>query len=132
MGVVEEDKAGRGHACWQRVTRLPHDQEDDRDSQRAQSRGQSPVRHVRNFVGDVGISNIFEQKFPLIANKVAHEGEQKLAEGRVHVEEVGPLEVVGRKLVAVVSFNIRQWILLRFGSNLAKVYFVKHDLIRVI
>ena len=103
VSVVEEDKTGSGHACWQRVTRVPHDQEDDRYSQRTQSRRQSPVRDVRDFVGNVGISNVFEQKFSLVAYKVAHEGEQKLAKRWVDIEEVGSLEVVGSKLVAVVS-----------------------------
>lgn len=35
----------------------------------------------------------------IVADQPAHEGEEKLAEWRMDVEEVGPLEIVGGKLL---------------------------------
>ena len=96
--VIEEDQAGGKDAGWQGVARLPHDEEYDRDGQRTQQSRESPVSHVWHIVLDVRVTNVIEQKLPIVANKPADQGEQEFGEGRVDIEEVEPLKVVGCKL----------------------------------
>lgn len=111
MRIVKQDEAGCQNAGRQRVARLPHDQEDDRNDQRAQERGQSSEGYIRDIVLDIGIADVVEQKVAIVTNEPADECEQKFGEGRVDVEEVGAVDVVRRELrlsvlnVAVLSFH---------------------------
>lgn len=98
MGVVEEDEAGSDYAGWQAVSRFPHDQVGDRDGQSTEERWQGSEGQVWHLVRDVGIANVLEVEVPIVTDQPAHEGEQQLAEGRVDVEEVCTLKVVGREL----------------------------------
>ena len=91
MRVVEQDKRGGDDACWQRVAGLPHDEEDHRDRESSEDGGQGTKGNIWYVVRDIRVSNIVEQEVPIVPNKPAHEGEEEFSEGRVDIEEVGPL-----------------------------------------
>lgn len=92
--VVEKNDGSCNNACREAVARLPHDQEDNTDRQGTHHSRHRPVCDVWNSVGDVGIANVLEEEGSIVANEPAGECEEELAKGRVHVEEVGSLEVV--------------------------------------
>lgn len=94
MGVVKEHEPGCCHAGRQRISRLPHDQEDGRDGEGAHSSGHGTVGDVRDLVCDVRVADVLEQEAAIVADEPSGEGKKKLSEGRVDVEEVGSLEVV--------------------------------------
>lgn len=96
--VIEQDEAGRKNAGWQRVARLPHDEEYNGNSQRTQQSRESPISHVWYIVLDVRVPNVVEKKLSVVANKPADQSKQEFGEGRVDIEEVEPLEVVGSEL----------------------------------
>jgi hypothetical protein len=94
VGVVEKHETGSGNASWQRIARLPHDEKNDRDGERAQRRGHGAVCDIWDLVGNVRIANVLEEKVALVSNQPSGEGEEKLSERRVDIEEVGALQVV--------------------------------------
>ena len=94
VGVIEKHKTGSGDAGGQGVSGLPHNEEDNRNGKRAKGGGHSTVCDIRNVVGDVGIADVLEEELALVTDEPASEGEQKLAERGVDIEEVGSLQVV--------------------------------------
>lgn len=94
VGVVQEHETGSGDASWQRVSRLPHDHEDDWDGKSTERGGHSTVCDIGDLVGDVRVANVLEQEVALVSDEPAGECEEKFAERRVDIEEVGSLEVV--------------------------------------
>jgi hypothetical protein len=96
--VIEEDDGRRDDTSRKAVARLPHDQEDHADRQRSHHGGHRSVCHVGNLVGDVRIANVLEEERPIVSNQPSSECEQELAKGRVYIEEVSALKVVGREL----------------------------------
>jgi hypothetical protein len=101
VGIVEEDETGGQNTGGQRVARLPHDHEDDRDGQGAHRSRHCAVCNVGHLVCDVRVANVLKQEVAIVADQPACESEQELAERRVHVEEVGSLEVVRCELLSV-------------------------------
>jgi hypothetical protein len=101
VGIVEEDETGGQDTGRQRVARLPHDHEDDRDGQGAHRGRHCAVCNVGHLVCDVRVANVLKQEIAIVADQPACESEQELAERRVHVEEVGSLEVVRCELAVL-------------------------------
>jgi hypothetical protein len=98
VGVIEKDKASGKDTSWKAVARLPHDEVRNSDSQSTESSGQSSEGHVRDLVRNVGVANVIEVEVTIVTDQPADKSEEKLAERRVDIEEVGSLEVVGGKL----------------------------------
>ena len=98
VGVVEEHKTGSQNTGRQRVARLPHDHEDGRDGQGPHRGGHCAVCNVGDLVCDVRVANVLKQELAIVADQPACESEQELAERRMHIEEVGSLEVVRGEL----------------------------------
>jgi hypothetical protein len=94
VGVVEEHETGRSDAGWQRVARLPHDHEDDRNGKGAERGGHGAVCDIWDLVRDVGIANVLEEEVALVSDDPASEGKEELSERRMDIEEVGSLQVV--------------------------------------
>lgn len=129
MGVVEEHKASSQDTGGQRVARLPHDHENGRDGQSTHRGRHCAVRNVGDLVCDVRVANVLKQKLAIVADQPACEREQELAKRRVHIEEVGSLEIVGCELS-----EVSDWCHGRVscsGLYLAKVDFIKDDLVGV-
>ena len=98
MGVVEEHKRGGNNAGGQAIPRFPHDEVSHRHGQGSQNGRQCAERDIGDLVVNIGVANVVEVEMAIVAHKPAHEGEEELGKRRVHIEEVGPLEVVGGKL----------------------------------
>jgi hypothetical protein len=98
MRIIKQHNRRRDNASGQTIPALPHDPEDGDDGQGAHQRGHGAVGDVGDFVGDVGVADVFEEEGAVVADEPAGEGEEEFAERRVHVEEVGALEVVGGEL----------------------------------
>jgi len=67
----------------------------------------------------------------IVSDKPAHKGKEELSQGRMDVEEVCPLEIVGSELS---EFNMSAVIAEYAGarsSHLAEMDFIEHHLIRV-
>jgi hypothetical protein len=94
VGVIEEHKTCGSDAGRQRVSGLPHDEKDNGHRERAERGRHGTVRDIRNVVGNVGVANVLEEEFALVTDEPASEGEKKLSERRVDIEEVGSLQVV--------------------------------------
>ncbi len=88
MGIVEQDESCWYNASWYGIPRLPHDQEDCRDSQSPEKGRQSSESDVRHIIGDVGVSNVIKKKVPVVADEPAHKSEKKLPKRRVNIEEI--------------------------------------------
>lgn len=137
VGVIEEHETGCSNAGWQRVSRLPHDHEDGRDGKSTHGRGHGAVCDVRDLVRDVRVTNVFEEEAAIVSDKPAGEGKEELSEGRVHIEEVGSLEVVGSELgVCQPRWYSGIWMIwlaavCRF-TYLSKVHLIEHNLVRVV
>jgi hypothetical protein len=101
VGIVEEDEAGSQDTGRQRVARLPHDHEDNRDGQGAHRGRHCAVCNVGHLVCNVRVADVLKQEVAIVTDQPACESEQELAERRVHVEEVGSLEVVRCELLSV-------------------------------
>jgi hypothetical protein len=106
VGIVEENETGSQNTGRQRVARLPHDHEDDRDGQGAHRGRHCAVCNVGHLVCDVRVANVLKQKLAIVADQPACESEQELAEGGVHVKEVGSLEIVGCELASVSGWGM--------------------------
>lgn len=98
VSVVKEDKTGGNQTSWKAITRLPHDQIDNRDGEGTENGGKRAKGDIRDLVADVGIANVLEVEVAIIADQPAHEGKEKLAKGRVHIKKVCSLEIIGREL----------------------------------
>jgi hypothetical protein len=98
VGVVEEQKTSGEDTSGKTVARLPHDEVGNSDGQGAEGSGQSSESHVGDLVRNVGVANVIEVEVAIVADQPADKGEEKLAERRVDIEEVGSLEVVGGEL----------------------------------
>jgi hypothetical protein len=98
VGVIEKDKTSGKDTSREAVARLPHDEVRNSDSQSTESSGQSSEGHVGDLVRNVGVANIVEVEVTIVTDQPADKSEEKLAERRVDIEEVGSLEVVGGKL----------------------------------
>lgn len=68
VGVVEEDETGSQNTGGQRVARLPHDHEDDRDGQGAHRGRHCAVCHVGHLVCDVRVANVLEQELAIVTD----------------------------------------------------------------
>lgn len=111
VGVVKEDQTSGEQASGKTVARLPHDEVRHGDGEGTEDSRQGTVSHVGDLVGDVGVANVLKVEATIVADQPAHEGEEELAEGRVDIEEVGSLEVV--------------------GGELSKVHLIEDDLVRM-
>lgn len=98
VGIVKEDETGGKNTGGETVSGLPHDEVGNGNGQSTEDGGQSSEGHVRDLVGNVGVANVLEVEVTIVADQPAHKGEEKLSKGRVDIEEVGSLEVVGSKL----------------------------------
>lgn len=98
VGVIEEDKTSGKDTSREAVARLPHDEVRNSDSQSTESSGQSSEGHVGNLVRNVGVANVIEVEVAIVTDQPADKSEEKLAERRVDIEEVGSLEVIGGEL----------------------------------
>lgn len=98
VSIVQENQASSDKASRQAVARLPHDHIGDGHGQCTEDGGQGSESDVGNFVGDVGVADIFEVEVAVIPNQPANKGKEQLGKRRVHIEKVGALEVVGSKL----------------------------------
>jgi hypothetical protein len=78
---------------------------------------------------EIGLSNVLELEFPIVANEPAYESEEELAEGRVDIKEVGSLEVIGSKLAISLVCGPSGLV---HSSHLAEMYFIKYNFIRVV
>lgn len=126
--IVEQDEPGSQNTGRQGVAGLPHDHKNGRYGQGAHGGRHCAVCNVGHLVGDVAVANVFKQKVAIVSHQPAGEREQELAERRVHVEEVGSLEVVRGELgllsAIVLSACCRR-------CYLAKVDLIKDDLVGV-
>jgi len=68
VGVIEEDEAGREDAGRERVTRLPHNEEDGRHGECSKERRQSSERHVWYLVLNVGVADVIEEEVAIITD----------------------------------------------------------------
>jgi hypothetical protein len=68
VGVVEEDETGSQNTSGQRVTGLPHDHEDGRDSQGTHGSRHCAVCNVGHLVCDVRVANVFKQELAIVTN----------------------------------------------------------------
>ena len=75
MGIVEQNQAGGKYASRQGVARLPHDEENHGDCERAEQRRERSVRHVWYIVGDVRVSDIVKLEIAVVADKPSNKGE---------------------------------------------------------
>ena len=98
MRVVEKDHRSRNDTGRKAVARLPHDPEDNADCKRSHHCGHRSVCNIGDLVGDVRVADVFEEEGAIVSNKPACEREEELAKGRVDIEEVGALKVVGCEL----------------------------------
>ena len=140
MSVIKKHEASSSDASRQRISRLPHDKEDNGYSERTERRRHSTVCDIGNIVGNVGVADVLEKKFALVSDKPASEGEQELSEGRMDIEEVGSLQVVRSKLyntltlyssliqLSIISYL--HWQCYRL-TYLSKVHFIKDNLVRM-
>lgn len=108
MRVVEEDQTSGEDARGERVAGFPHDQKDHRNCQGAEGRRHGTKGNVGDLVLNVVVADVVEQEVAVIAHQPAHKGEKKLAEGRVDIEEVGALQVVGSELGKSLSVQLGQ------------------------
>lgn len=111
MSIVEEDQRSSDESGRQTVSRLPHDQVSDGDGQSTHQSGHGSIGDVGDMVVNVRIPNILKQKAPIITHQPTRKREQQFSKRRMHIEEIGPLEVV--------------------GSEFAKVNLIEDDLVRV-
>jgi hypothetical protein len=100
--VVEQDKGRGDNASGKAVAGLPHDQVDDGDGHGAQEGGHRPECDIGDLVRDVRVADVLEVEVAIVTDEPASEGEEQLAEGRVHVEEVRLLQVVRCELERAV------------------------------
>lgn len=91
MGIVKQYETGSQHAGRQRISGFPHDEEDHRDGQSPQSGRHCAESDIRNFVIDIGVADVVEQKVAIVANQPPHESEEQFAKWRVHIEEISSL-----------------------------------------
>lgn len=106
--VVQEHQTSSSDAGWQGVTRLPHDHEDNWNCKSAESSGHGTVCDIGNFIGDVRVANVLEQEVALVTDKPTSEGEEKLSERRVDIEEVCALQIVRSELELAVSVSVER------------------------
>lgn len=92
--VVEQDQTGGENTSRKRVARLPHNQEDSRNSERPKQRRECSVGNVGDIVGDIGVANVLKLEVAIVSYQPADKGEEELAERGVDIEEVGALEIV--------------------------------------
>lgn len=50
------------------------------------------------MVGNIRVADVLEEEGAVVANEPAGECEEEFAKGGMNIEEVGPLEVIGREL----------------------------------
>ena len=98
MRVVKEDHGSRNDTGGKAVARFPHNPEDNADRKRSHHCGHRSVCDVRDLVCDVRVADVFEEEGAIVSNEPACECEEELAKGRVNIEEVGALKVVGCEL----------------------------------
>lgn len=98
MRVIKQHQPSRDDAGGEGVSRFPHDVEDNRDGEGAEQGRHGAEGDVGDFVGNVRVPDVLEVEVSIVAHEPAHQREEQLSEGRVDVEEVGALEVVGREL----------------------------------
>lgn len=98
VSIVKHHQTSCQHTGWERISRLPHGQENNGNRQGTESGGHCAESKVRHIVVDVRVANVLEEEVTIVSDQPAHKGKQKLSEGRVHIEEVHALKVIGGKL----------------------------------
>lgn len=138
MSIVEEDKTRGNNAGGQAVARLPHNHIRNRYGQGAENGWEGPESHVGYLVRNVRITNVLEVEVPVVTNQPSHEGEEKLPEGWMNIEEIGPFEIVRCELQSgLMSASCAPGkcceVSLRFSDciYLAEVDFVEDDFVGV-
>jgi hypothetical protein len=105
MGIVKQDQGSSQDACWERVTGFPHDQVDD-DNGKGTEKGRDGSKcDIRNVIGNIGFSDVVKEEMAIVSNDPTDKGEEQLSKGRMNVEEIGALEIVGGELGA----DVRTW-----------------------
>lgn len=99
MGVVEENQTSRDNTGRDAVAGLPHDHVSDGDGEGAKKSGHRPEGYIGDLVRDVRVANVIEVEVAVITDQPAHKSKEELAEGRMDIEEICVLEVVGGKLL---------------------------------
>lgn len=104
--VVQQDEARGQDARGEAVAALPHDQVRHRHGQGPEDGRHGAEGHIRDLVRDVRVADVVEVEVAVVPDQPAHEGKQELTKGRVDIEEVRPLQVVGGELChRLVSFR---------------------------
>lgn len=98
MCVIKENQTSGSESCGQRVARFPHDPEDGWYGESAHGGGHCSVCDIGDLVGDVRVSDVLKKELAPVSDQPSSEGEKELAKGRMDIEEVGTLEIVGREL----------------------------------
>lgn len=105
MGIVKQDQRSSQDACWERITRFPHDQVDDDDGKGTEKGGDRSKCDVRNVIGNIGFSDIVKEEMAIVSNDPTDKGKEQLSKGRMNVEEIGALKIVGGEL----GDGVRVW-----------------------
>ena len=98
---TEQHDRGREDGNNGGVTAFLHNSVDNRDSETAEDGGKSTHAHVGDMSLSVAVADVLEAKRPVIADEPASKTKEQFREGRVHVEVVLSLDVVGRELAEV-------------------------------
>ena len=96
---VEHDQRGRRPRRGAAPRQLPRRHEGGRGERRAQHRHGAP--HGRHLGVRAEVLARLEAEGAVVSDHAADAGNEQLAEGRVHVEEVGPVDVPARELAEV-------------------------------
>lgn len=96
--VIEENETGSKDTSRKGIAGFPHNQENDGNSQGAQQGWKSSEGDIWDLVLNVRVTDVVEEKMAVKANKPTDEGEQQLRKGRVDIEEVDSLQIIGGEL----------------------------------
>lgn len=91
---TKQNQSGGNQARGKTVPAFPHSQEHHRNRERAHKCRHSSEGYVGHLVVDIRVANVVELEVAIIAHEPAHKGEQKLAERRVDIEKVCPLQIL--------------------------------------
>lgn len=94
VSVVEEHQGSGDEGRGETVAGFPHDQVDDGNGEGSHQSGHRSVGDVGDVVVNIGIADVLKEEASIISHQPSRECEQELAEWRVNIEEVRPLQVV--------------------------------------
>ena len=98
---TEANKDSRKRRRHRRVSALLHDQVHEGDRRRAEERRQHAHTDVGDIVRNVAVANILELKAAVEPHEPARQSKEEFRKWRMHVEVVGPLQVVRGELAEV-------------------------------